>query len=325
MIGEEDRLAAKPGIAPESGSRRRIIPAAGWFWAVAAVFFWGVMFPVGDLLLKEGSMPPASVGAFRYLFAAPILFAVGICTRGWRAMLPHGARDWFAVSALGLVGTALMAQFLFEAQRTIAPVNASLMEAYVPMQVLVLSFLGGTKISLREAASVAAGFAGSLLVLKALDGSGFRLGAISLGDLMAFLSGLCWAVYTAWGRGAAKRMGGLAFAAWTMLWGGVWLALGQFAAGKPPVPPATRLEWGCMAFLAIFPTCISFLGWNEAQKDVSLAHLSFMEYFPPVVAAMTGVAFFGETVTRWQWLGLAVILWSARLQIPRPAARKTGA
>ena len=270
---------------------RPVRATAAWLWAAAAVVGWGVMFPVGDLLMKEGAMPPSSVAAFRYLFASPVLFAAGLAARGRRAMRPRGGRDWLALAGLGLVGSAAMAQLLFVAQESVPSVNASLLEAYVPMQVLVLAMLG-------------------------VDGSGLRLGALSRGDLLVFLSGLCWAVYTAWGRPLARRMGGLPFTAWTVLFGGLWLLLYAPCAGLPVTPPATALEWKCMVFLALVPTCLAFLGWNEAQKGVSLARLSFLEYFPPLVAALAGVAFFGERVTAWQWLGIAVVILSARL-LPR--------
>ena len=290
---------------------------AAWLWAAASIVCWGAMFPVGDLLMKEGAMAPASVGMSRYLLASPILFAAGFALRG-RAMVPRGARDWLALAGLGLVGSAAMAQLLFVAQESVASVNASLLEAWVPMQVLVLSMLGGARTTWRHVASVAVGFAGSLLVLRALDGTGLRLGAVSRGDLLVFLSGLCWAVYTAWGRPLARRLGGLPFTAWTVLFGGLWLLAYQLVRGAAITPPRTRVEWGCTLFLAVFPTGVAFLGWNEAQKGVSLSHLSFLEYLPPLVAAAVGVAFFGERVTAWQWLGIAVVILSSRL-LPRDA------
>lgn len=299
---------------------------AAWLWAAAAVVCWGVMFPVGDLLMKEGSMSPASVGTARFLMASPILFAAGFATRG-RAMVPRGLRDWAVLAVLGLVGSAAMSWLLFLAQERVAAVNASLMEAYVPMQVLVLAMVCGAKTSWRHVAAVAIGFGGCLLVLRAVDGSGLRLGAISSGDLFVFLSGLCWAAYTAWGRPLARRLGGLPFTAWTVLFGGLWLLLWQIASGAGVSPPRTGLEWRCTLFLAVFPTGVAFLGWNEAQKGVPLPHLSFLEYFPPLVAAATGVAFFGEKVTALQWLGIAVVILSSRLlpreshDVPAPGER----
>lgn len=306
---------SSPALPSPAARPARGGAVAAWLWAAAAVVCWGVMFPVGDLLMKEGSMPPAAVATARFLLASPILFAAGFARHG-RAMLPRGARDWAALALLGLVGSAAMAQLLFLAQELVPSVNASLMEAWVPMQVLVLAMLGGARTTWRHVAGIALGFAGCLLVLRALDGSGLRLGVLSRGDLFVFLSGVCWAVYTAWGRPLARRLGGLPFTAWTVLFGGLWLLLWQLAAGGGVAVPRTGLEWRCVLFLAVFPTGVAFLGWNEAQKGVSLARLSFLEYFPPLVAAIAGVLFFGERIAALQWLGIAVVILSARL-LPR--------
>ena len=59
---------------------------------------------------------------------------------------------------------------------------------------------------------------------------------------------------------------------------------------------------------------VAFCGWNEAQKTLPLGRLSFLEYFTPLVAALCAVLFLGEGVTPWQWLGIAVVIASARLQ-----------
>ena len=257
-------------------------------------------------------MPPASVGAARYLLVSPAFFAAGFAVCG-HAMWPRRVLDWLALALFGLVGSAAMALLLFRAQETVPSVNASLMEAYVPMQVMVLAMLGGAPATWRHVAGVALGFAGCLLVLRAVDASGLRLAALSVGDLYAFLSGLCWAVYTAWSRPLVKRIGSLPFTAWTVLFGGLWLVLWQIASGSLVVAPRTALEWRCVLFLAAFPTGIAFFGWNAAQKGVSLAALSFLEYFPPLVAAATGALFFGETVTAFQWLGIVLVILSRRL------------
>lgn len=283
---------------------------AGYLWALSAIVCWGIMFPVGDLLMKQGTMDAASVGLMRYVCATPLLLAVGLLAKG-KAMFPQRGLDWLWLSLLGLIGSAAMALLLFVAQRTVEPVNASLLEAYVPMQVILIGWLGGKRTSWRQLASVAVGFGGSLLVLRAVDGSGIKLAAIGLGDLLVFLSGLCWAVYTALGRGISNRLGGIVFTTWTVFFGAVWLAFWMLANGGSLLLPSSALEWKCILFLAVFPTGIAFLGWNQAHKSVSLAHLSFMEYFPPLVAALADIAFFNGRVTAWQWAGMAIVIAAA--------------
>ena len=285
----------------------------GYLWAFLAVFFWGIMFPVGRFLMGRGVMEPSVVAMSRFLGAFPLLLAIGwIIYR--KKMFPKAGRDWLWMILLGLVGAAMMSELLYVAQRTIPTLNASLLEAYVPVQVMILSFLGGTKPTKNQLVSILVGFLGTMLVLRVVDGSGLRLTSLTLGDLLIFLSGLCWAIYTACGRPVANRLGGYVFATWTILFGGLWLLAYNLVTGVSMRMPTWRVDWYCVAFLALGPTALSFLGWNQAQKKISLSQLSFMDYFPPLIAAIFGLVFLKEDVTLWQWIGIVIVILSARLQ-----------
>ena len=284
--------------------------AEGYLWAGVAVLFWGLMFPVGRSLMAREVMEPSVLAAARFLLAAPLLLGAAWRAEG-RGMFPKGVKEWAGVAWFGLEGAAMMALLLFKAQGEIPALNASLLEAYVPLQVLAMGLVASRRVRWRQVLSVVLGFVGSLLVLRALDGRGLRLGRLAAGDGLIFLSGLCWAVYTLWGRGLARRMGGLAFTAWTVLAGGLWLAAANWAMGVDWRLPAAGADWVRVAFLAVFPTGLSFLGWNMAQKTVPVERLSYMEYFTLLVAALGGMLLLGESVTGWQWVGVGVVILSA--------------
>lgn len=288
-------------------------PFVGFGLALVAVFCWGVMFPVGRALMERRVMEPSVLAMTRFLLASPLLLGLSwaLCRK---RVFPSRKSDWIWLAVLGLVGSAMMAVLLFVAQQTIPSLNSSLMEAYVPIQVLLLGILLGKPPTRKELASVGLGFVGVLLILRVLDGRGFQLGTLSQGDLLIFLSGLCWSIYTVLARPLVARMGGLPFSAWTVLFGGIWLGFYNLAMGLSFRMPTTDADWGRVAFLAFCPTALAFFAWNEAQKTISLAHLSFMEYFTPLIAALLGLFFLGESVTLWQWIGIATVILSARLQ-----------
>ncbi len=284
-----------------------------FFWGFLSILFWGVMFPVGKALMESGDVAASTVAMLRFLIASPVLFAAGFALHG-KAMVPHGRRDWAALAALGLVGASMMALLLFLAQPSVSSVGASLLEAYVPVQVLLIGIVAGRGTTAKQVAGIVLGFVGCLFVLRAIDGGGLRLESLSWGDLLIFLSGLCWSLYTYLGRPVIRRIGSFPFSAWTILFGGLWLLVYNLVSGVGLEVPSTGANWGRVLFLAFFPTCLSFYGWNAAQKGMSLSHLAFMEYFTPLVAAIFGLLFLGEAVTAWQWLGIAIVIVSAKLQ-----------
>ena len=291
-------------------------PAIGYAWGGLAVLLWGVMFPVGTALMTSGSVTPASLGMLRYLVASAVLLPAGCLLLGPRAMLPKRLTDWLLLAFFGLVGSTLMCGLLFVAQKTVPSINASLLEAYVPLLVLLLGLLSNRRTPpLRLCASVLLGLLGTLLVLRAITLDGLQLGALAFGDLCILLSGLCWAIYTAWGRPLAQRLGGLPFTAWTVFFGGLWFLAWALLDGPRPIPvPHDAVHWGQVLFLALGPAALAYLGWNAAQKHLPVHKLAFLEYFAPAVAALTGLLWLRESVDALQWLGMAIVILSARLQ-----------
>ena len=183
-----------------------------------------------------------------------------------------------------------------------------MLEAIVPLQFFVIALCSGKRGSLVQFAGLLLGFLGCLLVLRVINGDGIALKALKRGDLLIFLSGLCWALYTVWGRRTIQRIGGWIYSSWTLLWGAVWLILFlPFSPDKVRLP-GDPVSWGWILYFGIGPSALAFYGWNEAQKFIPVALLSLNEYFVPMIAAAFGYLFLHETITLWQAAGAILIL-----------------
>ena len=276
-------------------------------WALVSVFFWGTMFPVGRFLVAGGRVDPAVLGLLRFAIGGAVLFGAGMLTCRER-MFQLRRDDWLRLPFQGLVGAALMALFLFVAQREVPVINASMLEAIVPLQIFVIGLCCGRRGSPLQFTGLMTGFIGCLLVLRILSADGIALKSLKFGDLLIFLSGLCWAVYTVWGREASNRLGGWVFSSWTVLWGAAWLGVYLCFQPGPLRWPSGWISWGWVIYFAIGPTALAFYGWNRAQHYISLALLGLNEYFVPMLAAAFGFLFLGERITPLQLLGSVVIV-----------------
>ena len=67
------------------------------------------------------------------------------------------------------------------------------------------------------------------------------------------------------------------------------------------------------------PSALAFLGWNQAQKSISLGLLALTAYAIPLASALFALLLLGETLTLWQLAG-AVIVTGAVLTDPEAAA-----
>ncbi len=290
----------------------------GYLWGLLSEFLWGSMFPVGTAVMTSGEVSAPVLGMLRYLVAGAAMIPLGCFLYGRRTMFRLRPRDWLTLAALGFVGATLMAWLLFAAQKTISSLNASLLESYVPLLVLLISLFSGRRFSLREVAGILLGFFGTLLVLRAVTADGLQIRFLGRGDLLILLSSLSWAVYTLWGRPLARRLGGFVFTAWTCLFGGIGFLLVALLSGPVVIPSSPKILLAAI-YLGLFPAALAYFGWNEAQKYLDVSRLSFLEYFTPLVAAVFGLLFLREGVTVLQWTGIAVIILSARLQSGRPS------
>lgn len=192
----------------------------GLGWALLSVFFWGTMFPVGRFLIGGERIDPVSLGILRFAIGGTALFLAGLLLYR-KKMFELTRAEWSRLPFQGLVGASMMALLLFMAQKEIPVINASMLEAIVPLQIFVITLCSGKRGSLVQFAGLLLGFLGCLLVLRVINGDGIALKALKRGDLLIFLSGLCWALYTVWGRRTIQRIGGWIYSSWTLLWGAI--------------------------------------------------------------------------------------------------------
>ena len=290
----------------------------GLFWAAVSVLAWGTLFPVGRLLIGEGRIDPVSLGMFRFGIAGAVMLTCGCAVKGGRPMLPRTGRDWLELGLLGFVGAGLMSLFLFVAQRTVASINASMLDALAPLLIFLITIAAGRRFRVVQTAGFLVGFTGCLLVLRVLDGGGFHIDSLQPGDLRILCGAFCWALYTVFARGIVKRLGGYRVTAWSVLFGALLLG-GIRLCTQGAVTPQDWNTWGLVIYTALVPSALAFLGWNQAQKYISLGLLALMGYLIPLASALVAWFLIGETLTPWQAAG-AVIVTGAVLTEPEVAA-----
>ncbi len=114
----------------------------GLAWALLSVFFWGTMFPVGRFLIGGQRIDPVSLGILRFAVGGTALFLTGLLLYR-KKMFDLTRAEWCRLPFQGLVGASMMALLLFLAQKEIPVINASMLEAIVPLQIFVISLCLG--------------------------------------------------------------------------------------------------------------------------------------------------------------------------------------
>ena len=305
---------AAPPPSPSSAPGAPLIAAC----LAATWLIWGSTYLAIKWALP--SFPPFFQMGTRFLAAGGLLMA-WVLLRG--ARLPTRP-EWISAAVLGalMLGGGFGATAV--AQTTVSSGLVVAFIAVVPALVALAEWPYGVRPSRREAAGIALGLVGVVLLSR---GAGF---AASLpGLLWLTLACVTWSVGSVWARhGLPRALGGgtLAMApgaagyASQMLAGGALLALAALAAGERPAwPPEGRalLSW---AYLVVAGSLVAFSAYMVLLQRTSTALASSYTFVNPVIGLVLGVTLGGEVVTTGEWLAATVVC-AGVLLLLRPRRR----
>jgi drug/metabolite transporter (DMT)-like permease len=226
---------------------------------LGATLFWAGNYIVGAGAVE--SIDPVSLVLLRWLGAVvPLLVIAQMAERPqWRQVL--AAWPWLvALSVFGLLGYNLL---LYTALEHTDAFNASLINAFNPALItLAAAVFLRERLTRRAVGGVLIALAGVLLVLSNGDPGKLLQAGFGTGELFMIGAIAAWSAYTITGRLAPPLPPITATAIQASI---TIVVLGpcSLAAGGPALP-TTPGAITSLAFIAIFPSVLSYLLWNRA-------------------------------------------------------------
>lgn len=268
---------------------------------LAATLFWAGNYVVGKIAIAEFS--PLSLVYLRWLLALVPLFLVAQVVErpSWRQAL----RAWPWLLALSVFGLAGYNFLLYAALQFTDAFNASLINAFNPALIVLASVL-----FLRERLSWAA-LVGLLLALVGVlvilsKGSLLTLldAQHNSGDLLMLGAIVSWTAYTIIGRRAPR----LPPITSTALQGLVLVVgLTPIAAVQGIDLPQTAGGLWSLAYIAVFPSLLSYVLWNRALQTIEPAKAGvFLNLITVFTAVLT--ILMGQPLTLAQVIGGTIVI-----------------
>lgn len=263
----------------------------------ATWFIWGSTY----LAIKYAliSFPPFFQMGTRFLVAGAVLLA-WMRWRGkpmptwveWRNALICGA----LMLGGGMGGTAV-------AETSVGSGLVVAFIAVLPLMIALVNLCYGIKPGRIEAAGIAVGLAGVLMLTQ---GASFK--ASTHGLIAVTLACLTWSIGSVLSqRTLPLAPGAMGFAS-EMLCGGVVLMGLALLSGESPVWPPAPVAVGAWVYLVVFGSLIAFNAYMVLLAKASAGLASSYAFVNPVIAMLLGVAIAGETVTGFEWAAVAVVL-----------------
>ncbi len=274
--------------------------------ALAIVFIWGMNFVAMKIALHD--FTPFQLGAARYVLAAlPLVLFVKPPRLHWKWVVAYGL-----FQGVGQFG------FLFSAIKV--GMTASLASVLMQTQVFFTAILGYLLLHERAGRPLQVGL---LLAALGLACFGMNYAGPQAGQsattVWGFVLNLCaaamWAASNIVARKSQQASAGfdpLAFVVWSSLVPVLPFALMSYAFDDPAVrwnwTQAGVGGWLAVAYLGWLATVLAYGMWTGLLKRHPANRVAPFSLGVPVVGLTAGLLLLGESITGWQWAGIALVV-----------------
>ncbi len=270
-----------------------------------AVLFWSGNFVLGRAVRAE--VPPIGLAFWRWTIAALLVV--------WPA-LPWIRRDWpiiyqhrVIVLLLSALGVTIFNTLVYAGlQHTIA-LNAFLMQTMMPVMIVAMSFvLFRDRVYGLQSVGIVFALVGAVTIIIKGNPQTLRTLSFNPGDIIIFVAVMAYAGYSVLLR---KRppMHPLSFVAITFIAGALMLL--PFYVWETMYRRAVSWDGitiGTVAYVAIFPSIISFLCFNRGVELVGPSRAGLFLYLMPLFGGFMALVFLGEQLSWFHGTGMIFIL-----------------
>ncbi len=279
------------------------LDARGLGALVLLALIWGGSIPATKLGLAD--LPPLTLTALRYLFAAP-LFAF-ILRRSYGDL----RRDFWPLVLLAAINAVPGQVLQTVGVRYTAAVPASLLNATVPVWFVVLASLRlGQRLTPRQWAGLGTALAGIIVLLVGDPRDLRQLWSASglVGNLLMLASAVSVALYYVLSVNLARRLSPVLVAGGTSLLGAaILLPFGLWELTAVPLH-ATARGLGVVLYLAVPVTFWGIQIWLGALQSVPASVAGALQYLQPVIGVGLSLLLLGEPFTARFAAGAALVL-----------------
>lgn len=292
------RAGTRPGTPASPDGPARHLPLALGALGAFAIAFSGI-------LVRVSTVAPATSAVFRCLYAVPVLFL--LARRERRSAGPRG-RD---ARRLSLAAGAAFAVDLVAWHYAIERVGAGLATVLANVQVVIVGLVAWAVLGERPSARTLGALPimlGGVVLISGVVGTDAYGDDPALGAALGLTAAVAYAGFLlllrAGNRGQRHRAGALLDA--TVI-GGLGAAAAGLALGDVDLVPSWP-EHGWLVLLALNSQVVGWLLISYALPRLPALVTSMLLLLQPVGAVVLGVVLLGESPSRVQIVGVALVL-----------------
>lgn len=270
------------------------------------VLFWSGNMVVGRALRE--AVPPMTLALGRWILA--FLLTLPFAWPHLSRLRDLDRRQWGILGVLGVLGVGAYNTLAYIALSHTTATNAALLNSFIPVAILVLTWWLGHRSRPLEIAGVAVSLAGVMTILSHGELRVLTHLQLNVGDLWMLGAVLSWALYTVCLRWRPAGLHPMALlAVLTVIGLAVLAPLVAWELSGSSVP--IRLDGGLVAGIAytgIFPAFLGYVFYNRAVAQVGAATGGLFIHLMPAFSTLLAMLFLGEQPRPHHFFGIALIL-----------------
>lgn len=273
------------------------------FMLIAAIF-WGLNVSVTKVLIPEW-MTSDGITVVRIIGGCILFWITSLFVKTEKII----RGDWWKIVVGGIIGLFGFITLFVTSLKYGNPIDISIIMTIPPMFVILIGVIfQHQRPSIIEYAGVIVSFIGAAIVI--LDNGKSAAGSDKvLGDVLAILSTLCYAIYLVILEKPSKTYKPLSLLRWVFLFAALpALFLLPGFNDMPILESSLATPWLEIAFILLCPTFIAYFLVQPAIKSIGSELVSIYQYLIPVVATVSAVAM-GLDKLKWvQVIAMIVII-----------------
>jgi len=278
----------------------------GYVLALAAVFFWSWNIIIASSFAYV--LAPLEIAFGRWLIAGFILVALSY--KSLQNSFPLLKKHWLLITGMALTGIVFDNTLIYYAGETASAVNIGLLGIIGPVFLVVLSriFLK-TPITWLQALGMLIAIFGVIVIITKGNFSGLLNMGFAMGDFIAIVNTLCFAVYSFLQSLRPKDIPQQTMLAATAIIGTLLLFISMLM-----FVPILQLEKinltdiGIICYLGIFNSVIAYMAWNTALAQIGNLRAGIIYYLLPIFSGLEAYFFLHEQIGFAQIAGGAIII-----------------
>ncbi len=263
------------------------------------------------------TVPPLFFAATRFL-AAGVLIAAYLMVRGkW---VRFGRREAVRLTLVSLLMVTLTYGLLFWGMLFVNSGTAALLEmSFTPVALLAFALIFHQEtFDPRRFSSILLGVVGLTILFEPKMMPGTSRWEV-LGAIAIVAAAMAYALGSILARPLVAQRGPYVVAASTMVVGGTML-LGVSFVIEPEAIHALHGDWGLSAwsawlFLLVFGSLCGFTAYLHLLSRWGASKAGSWAFVSPVIAVLVGMLMYGETFSRWDAIGMVIMLAAALVAV----------